>query len=90
MIERLIDLGKIATIAAWTAVLLLLGAAWVSVLVLDRWRYGGLFGLTACAISAMAAALQVRCYILRLAKMIRAMTAVGAVPEQRSHVTPLR
>lgn len=80
--------GSVITGLVWLAVAALIGGAW-SVMLVDpeRWRIAGMLAATACATSAAAAALQVRCYAARIVALVR----VGAgLDDQRPPVRAVR
>lgn len=71
MIEQAVDLGKLVAGAAWAVVALLIAAAWV-VGLLVNWQIGMLLATSACALSAAAAVLHIRCFMVRVLALIRA------------------
>jgi hypothetical protein len=87
MHDGAIPTSKLITATLW---------GWVALVILTAWLtwflgYHGLammFGFTACALSAVAAASQIRCYSLRLCGVIRAVS--GPDEGQRGQVRPLR
>lgn len=80
MQERQITLGKLVTIGLWTGVVALIGAGWLAHLGAND-TLAQMLGLTACATSAAAAACQVRCYVMRLARLVRATAGLRSEPE---------
>jgi hypothetical protein len=87
VIEEYVNKGRVAANALWSVVVGLMVVGWAIVLLLpDHWILGGMFGLTACATSALAATLHIRCYMVRLAGLVR---AVGSI-EREDGPAPLR
>lgn len=70
MIDRSVNLGKLTAWTAWVVVgglIVLCGVA----MAVDLVYLGQFFGFAACAFSAFAATMQIRCYFVRVANMIR-------------------
>lgn len=87
MNDEYVDKGKVIAYVAWAVVIGLMGIAWVVILATPHWQVGGMFAAMACASSAMAATLQIRCYAVRMMCLIR--TSSGLVPE-RERPRPVR
>lgn len=79
MNDEYVSRGKVIMFVAWGVVATLMATAWVVILFTSRWRVGGMFAAMSCAMSAMAATMQIRCYAVRMACLIRA--TAGLVPE---------
>ena len=72
VVEEFVSKSKVAAGVAWVMTVLLLLAGWVMVLAVpEHWMVGGMFAATACATSAVAATLHIRCYAVRLACLVR-------------------
>lgn len=84
MIERTWAAGNVVTALAWVVVVLLMWAGWVVALFVSH-QIGELLALTAGALAPFAAAIQARCYALKVAALIRAMS-----PEPRDTLRTLR
>lgn len=66
---------KLATRLAWALVVGLLFAAWwIALLLPEQWVVAGMLAATACASSAMAATLQIRCYMVRTCNLVRTLS----------------
>ncbi len=81
MTDTLMSKGKFLTVATWGVVVVLLVAAWVVILMTEAWLVGGMLAATGCATSALAAALMVRCYMVRTCNMIRVFNQAGGTQE---------
>ncbi len=81
MTDTLMSKGKLQAAAAWAVVGVLLTAAWVVILLTEAWLVGGMLAATGCATSALAAALMVRCYMVRMGDMIRVFNQAGGTQE---------
>lgn len=68
---RAISMGTVVTGCLWAWVAALLLASWGTWLLSDHTTLPILLGLTACASSAAAATAQVRCYAVRLCRVVR-------------------
>lgn len=72
MHDEYLNKGKVITLGIWSIVVVLLLAGWVTILVSpDHARVAGMLAATACSTSALAAALQIRCYAVRLSCLMR-------------------
>lgn len=90
MIEEYVSKGKMVTLAVWGVVVLLMVFGWVMILAApDHWRIGGMFAATACATSALAATLHIRCYAVRLACLMR-VTAKLPIDDAFDGPRPIR
>lgn len=78
MDSELVDKGKVITCVAWAVVVGLMALAWVVILLTPYWQVGGLFAAMACASSAMAATMQIRCYAVKMMCLIRVTSGFGA------------
>lgn len=84
MIDEYVDKGKVTASVMWAVVVGLMLAGWsVILLVPDHWRIGGMFAATSCATSALAATLHIRCYMVRLAGLVRAIPSVQGTDRPR-------
>lgn len=79
MNDEYVNKGKVLTVAAWGVVVGLMAVAWVFILATSHWRVGGMFAAMACASSAFAATMQIRCYAVRMMCLIRATARLGQV-----------
>lgn len=87
MIDEFWDKGKVTANIMWAVVLGFMTAGWGVILLMpSHWQIGGMFAATACAASAFAAVLHIRCYMVRLAGLVRASSSVR--PEEGP--SPLR
>lgn len=77
MNDEYVNKGKVVMLAAWAAVVGLMGLAWTMILATPHWQVGGMLAAMACAFSAVAAALQIRCYAVRTACLIRATAGLS-------------
>lgn len=75
MNDEYVNKGKVVANVAWSTVIGLMVLAWVVILLGDA-KYAGMLAAMACASSAYAATLQIRCYVTRLACLVRATTSV--------------
>lgn len=77
MIDEYVNKGKVAANVLWTVVVALMVAGWVAMLLVPHhWKIGGMFAATSCATSAFAAVLHIRCYMVRLAGLVRATSSI--------------
>ena len=74
MQEQMVPASRLISWGMWGTVGMLIGAAWTTV-AFGHWEFGLLFGFTACALSAIAAAFQVRCFILHAVRIV--VAAIG-------------
>lgn len=88
MIEKTVNLGKFAMMAAWLAVATLIALSGVTML-LGHLHVGQWFGFAACALSAYAATANIRCYMVRIASMIRSLHDMEPSATQRRNL-PVR
>lgn len=87
MIDEYVDKGRVKANVGWTAVVAMMAVGWAVILLApDHWKVGGMFAASSCATSALAAVLHIRCYIVRLACLVR---ATGAV-ERKEGPSPVR
>lgn len=77
MIDEYVNKGQVTANAVWSVVAGLIAAAWAVVLMApDHLVIGGMLAATACALSAFAAVLHIRCYVVRLAGLVRATSSI--------------
>lgn len=69
MIDRSVSASKIEAGVLWGLVILLILGAWAVAFV--HWQAAILVGVTACALSAGAATMQIRCYVIRVCALLR-------------------
>lgn len=62
--------------ACWLAVVGLMALAWVAWLLGAPMLFSVLVGQTACAMSAVAAVVQIRCYSARVCRLIRVTAGI--------------
>lgn len=85
MIEQTISVEKALTCLAWGGTLSLLASAAVVGIFADRWWVALLLAESACVVSAIAATLTVRCYLSRLAALVRVSATASPEPATRIH-----
>ena len=88
MIEQTISVEKALTYLAWGGTLSLLASAAVVGIFADHWWVALLLAEASCVISAIAATLTVRCYLSKLAALVR-VSATGS-PEPTTRIQSLR
>lgn len=89
MHESMISASKVIAAALWIWVTILLATGWTMVLAPgERPQLAMGFFSTACATSALAAVLHIRCYFVRLGQLVRANNRVAANEEGRLHSMP--
>lgn len=88
MNDEYVDKGKVITCVAWAVVIGFMALAWVVILATPHWQVGGMFAAMACASSAMAATMQIRCYAVRVMCLVR--TASGLIGSDFDRPRPLR
>lgn len=77
MIDEYVSKGQVAANVVWATVVGLMAAGWLVILLsADHKAIGGMFAATSCAVSAFAATMHMRCYVVRLAGLVRATTSV--------------
>lgn len=76
MYDRQIPMSRFWAASGWTAVAALLASAWLAWVMYDS-DIAVLLGLTACATSAAAAVATIRCYAIRVARLIRLAGHLG-------------
>jgi hypothetical protein len=84
MIEQTVSVQKMLTYTSWVATVLLLVAAPMVAFWADRPWIGVLIAEVACVTSAIAATLTVRCFMSKLAALVRT-TAGGEREPMRVH-----
>lgn len=73
MIDEYVNKGQVTANVVWSGVAGLILAAWAVVLLAPgHLMIGGMLAATSCALSAFAAVLHIRCYVVRLAGLVRA------------------
>lgn len=77
MIERQVSIDSAWTWLLWLVVGLLECMGW-GLTIAGHWKIGSMFSFTGCALSAYAAVRHVRCYMVRLASLIRAVAPADA------------
>ena len=82
MHDASVPMSRLVTLATWFITGDLISAAWIAYLVGDD-GVAHLLGYTACCASAVAATCNVRCYALRLSRLVR---AVGGLTEPEPRV----
>lgn len=70
MIDEYVNKNKVVAYMVWAAVVGLMAMAW-AVLVLGEPEYAAMLAATGCATSAFAATLHIRCYMTRIACLVR-------------------
>lgn len=84
MIDQYVSKEKMNAGIAWAIVVGLMTVAWgVMLLAPGHWQIAGMFAATACATSAYAAVLHLRCYAVRIAGLVRAMGSVQSEDRPR-------
>lgn len=86
MIDEYVNKGKVTANAAWACVVGLMAAGWVFILATSHATIGGMFAATSCALSAYAAVMHIRCYMVRLAGLVRATSSL----ERPDSPSPIR
>lgn len=71
MIDEYLNKNKVVAYVAWSTVVGLMALAWVVLIVWDA-KYAAMLAATSCATSAFAATLHIRCYMTRIACLLRA------------------
>ena len=71
MIDEYVNKNKVVAYCAWGVVVGLMSLAWLVIVVAEA-KYAGMLAAMACASSALAATLHIRCYMTRLACLVRA------------------
>lgn len=79
MNDGTISLGKCIAAALWVLVALVTAGAWV-IAIGGHWLQAMLIAQTGTTLSAMAATRHVRCYMVRLAALVRATADLGDLP----------
>jgi len=85
LIDEYVNKNKVVAYAVWASVVGLMALAWVVIIVGDA-KYAGMLAAMACATSALAATLHIRCYFTRLACLVRAPSGCDGAEVSR----PLR
>lgn len=83
MIDEYVNRGNVNAGVAWAVVVALMVTGWVVILTTPHWQVGGMFAAMACASSALAAVLHIRCYAVRLAGLVRAARSIQDVEGPR-------
>lgn len=86
MIDEYVNKGKVTANLVWAAVVGLMATGWVFILVTPHTAIGGMFAATSCALSAYAAVMHMRCYMVRLAGLVRATSSL----ERPDSPSPIR
>lgn len=77
MIDEYVNKGRVTANVVWAGVAALIVVAWGVVLFApEHPRIGGMVAATACALSAFAAVMHIRCYVVRLACLVRASSSL--------------
>lgn len=71
MIDEYVNKNKVVAYAVWAAVVAIMALAWV-VIAFGEPKFAGMLAASSCALSALAATLHIRCYMTRLACLVRA------------------
>lgn len=71
--------GKVIMLMAWAVVVGLMATGWSLILWSDHLAWGGMFAAMSCATSALAATLQIRCYVVRMMCVVRATSSLEPV-----------
>lgn len=71
MIDEYVNKNKVVAYCTWGAVVGLMALAWV-VVIFGETKYAWMLAEMACATSALAATLHIRCYMTRIACLVRA------------------
>lgn len=79
MQDEYVNKGKVIMLAAWGVVIGLMAIGWVLILCSSHTAWGGMFAAMACATSAFAATLQIRCYAVRMMCVVRATAGLDPV-----------
>lgn len=79
MNDETISLGKCVAAALWVLVALFVASAW-AVAFGGQWLPALLIAQTGCTLSAIAATRHIRCYMVRLAALVRATAELGDLP----------
>ena len=79
MNDPTISLSRIVTSSAWSITAGLIGGAWATYFVGDD-GVTQLLGYTGCGMSAVAATLNVRCYAMRLSRLVRVTNGLTDSP----------
>lgn len=75
MLEPEVSLGKIVSFGLWTLALAMLLAAWL-VWALASHEFGEMMAFTACVVTGGAATASMRCYSVRLSRIIRGTATI--------------
>lgn len=77
MIDEYVNKGRVAANVVWATVIGLMLAGWAVILLAPQYKaVGGMFAATSCAASAFAAVMHMRCYMVRLAGLVRATSSL--------------
>lgn len=77
MHDEYVNKGKVITLAAWGVVVALMLSGWVTMVATpEHWKVAGMLAATACASSALAATLHIKCYAVRLSCLMRATSGL--------------
>ena len=88
MCEQLISKTAVIASVLWSLVGMLVVSAWAVVLLFpESWEIGGLLGVTACALSAGAATLHMKLYVIQVVALMRATSGLDG---QESSLRALR
>lgn len=72
MNDTTVPINWLISYTSWALAALTLASAWLVTLVADQ-QVGAMLGITALCFSAIAAVSQIRCYVVRLCSLLRAM-----------------
>lgn len=92
MHEGFVGRTTVIAICLWVLVAGLMLAAWLVITLAggDSWKIGGMLAASACATSAIAAAFQIRVYMLRTCALIRAIGTAASTALGSAEVRPIR
>lgn len=75
----------------WTAVSLLVGAAWLLMAInTEAWRWSGLLAVTGLALSAVAATAHMKVYAVRVCGLVRATSGINGAETRPAELHALR
>ncbi len=77
MNDEYVNKGQVIMLTAWAVVIGLMVIGWALILWTSHVAWGGMFAAMACATSALAATLQIRCYAVRMMCLVRATSSLG-------------
>lgn len=82
---------RVYALFAWVTTLVFILAAWVVMLFAeDQWKLAFLLGGTGCAMSAVAATLHIRSFIVRICSLVRATNGLSVDEGVPRGVRPIR